>query len=350
MSENRVGGEQWAYIGSFTEQGGHGITTAALDPGTGALTPVHHTGPALPNPSCLARAAHAALLYAVSELPEGGVRAFSLADPAHPVALGPVVPVDGSAPTHLTLAGGRLWTANYGSGSVSSLALAAGGEPLTPAVTHQHHGTGPDPARQTGPHAHAVVPDPSGRWLLATDLGTDEILVYGLDGDRPPRAVPARPGTGPRHLAFHPDGTRLLLVSELEPTVTTWRWDAADGGLRALGECRTLPEDTPAEGNHPSGLVISPDGRFAWVANRGHDSVAVLALDGGPDGTARLVTTVPCGGHWPRSLTGHPTGRLLYCANERSGDVTWFVVDPADGVPRRAGSVPAPAASWVALG
>ncbi len=109
-----------------------------------------------------------------------------------------------------------------------------------------------------------------------------------------------------------------------------------------------LPAGTPGGDNFPSALVISPDGRFAWVANRGDDSIAVLALD--TAGRAELRGTVPCGGHWPRDLAAHPSGRLLYAANERSGDVTWFTVDEATGTPRRAGSLAAPAASCVVFG
>lgn len=112
----------------------------------------------------------------------------------------------------------------------------------------------------------------------------------------------------------------------------------------AAGETRLLPDGADEAHTFPSELVVSLDGRFAWAANRGHDSLAVLSLDGD---TATLVTTVPCGGHWPRDLALHPDGRHLYAANERSGDVTWFTVDPATGLPDRGGSVEAPAASCV---
>jgi 6-phosphogluconolactonase (cycloisomerase 2 family) len=199
--------------------------------------------------------------------------------------------------------------------------------------------------RQQGPHAHQVQPDPSGRWAVSVDLGTDSVRVCALeeDGLRVHREIRTRPGSGPRHLAFHPDGDRAYLVNELTPSVTVCRWDAAEGLLEPLCELGVLPG--AAEGDaYPSGVVVAPDGRFVWTATRGADVVSVFAVDGE---TLKLSGTVPCGGHWPRALT--VGGRFLYVANERSGDVTWFETDPLTGLPERRGSVPVPAASCVVV-
>ncbi|WP_330316024.1 lactonase family protein [Streptomyces platensis] len=337
-----------AYIGSFTTAGGLGITTAAVDPESGALTPLHSTD-AVPNPSYLAPSPDGRYLYAVSETPDGAAAVFALT-PRGPELLAPAVPVDGADPTHLTLADGRLVTANYSSGSVSTLPVRADGTLAGPATVLTHQGSGPRTDRQEGPHAHAVLPDPGGRWLLSVDLGTDSVRTCALGSGDGALTVHAeavlRPGSGPRHLAFHPRGDRAYVVNELDPTVTVCRWDADRGVLTPLGETRLLPDGATTEGTFPSELVISRDGRFAWAANRGHDSLSVLSLGASGD-TATLVTTVPCGGHWPRDLALHPDGRHLYAANERSGDVTWFTIDPATGIPARAGSVTAPAASCV---
>ncbi|MCC2277948.1 lactonase family protein [Streptomyces sp. ET3-23] len=355
MGGNGHGGGQrgrWAYIGSFTEAGGHGITVAEVDPDTGALTPVHATD-AVANPSFLALSPGRDVLYTVSETDDGAVAAFSLADPARPRLLGAAVPVGGAGPTHLAVAGARLFTANYGSGSVSALSLRPDGSPAAPAGVLPHHGSGPVAERQEGAHAHAVVPDPSGAWLLAADLGTDAVYVYALDpatgAPAPHRETALRPGSGPRQLAFHPRGHRAYVVGELDSTVTVCRWDAATGEFAADSpEVRTAAA-SPGGGstpNHPSTAVVSEDGRFLWVANRGHDSITVFAL--GPDGgTPALRGTVGCGGHWPRHLAAHPGGRLLYAANERSGDVGWFAVDPDTGIPAQAGAAAVPAASCV---
>ncbi|MEU3753272.1 lactonase family protein [Streptomyces olivoreticuli] len=341
---------RFAYVGSFTEAGGPGLTVAEVDARTGALTPVHATD-AVANPSFLALSPGADVLYAVSETDEGAAAAFSLADPARPEPLGAPVPVRGEAPTHLVFAGTHLFTANYGSGSVSALPVRRGGVLGTPSAVLPHRGSGPVAGRQQGPHAHAVVPDPSGRLLLAVDLGTDSVWIYALDPatglPRPHHEVRLRPGTGPRHLVFHPRGDRAYVVNELEPTVTACRWDATEGSLEPAGETRVLlPGAGAGTATYPSEPVVSADGRFLWVANRGHDSITTLALDASGD-ILGIRASTPCGGHWPRDLTLHPGGRHLYAANERSGDVTWFTIDPVTGIPSLAGSTAVPAASCV---
>ncbi|MFH8336610.1 lactonase family protein [Streptomyces sp. AM6-12] len=350
-----------AFIGSFTSAGGPGIVVADIDPRTGALT---RTGAvrSVPDPSYLAVGHGEAgpVLYAVSETVAGVVAAYD-ASGAVPRPLGEPVPVGGDEPTHLALAQGHLLTANYGSGSVSVLPLTAEGLPLPPSAVLHHEGSGPDPERQRSPHAHQVVPDPSGRWVLAVDLGTDSVQVCSLDertgAMRPHGATALPPGTGPRHLAFHPSGDHAYVLGELRPTVTVCRWDAAAGVLRAIGETSLLPDspdspDSPdgADGQaQPSAPVVAPDGRYLWTAVRGPDTVVVLALDASGE-RAEPVTAVPCGGRRPRDLVLDPAGRRLYAANERSGEVTWLDVDHATGIPRPAGSLTVPAASSVAFG
>ena len=338
-----------AFIGSFTSAGGRGIIAATVDGETGGLT---ETGvsDALADPSYLALAIglRGPVLYAVSETQEGAVAAFDIEGPS-PRPVGSRVPVCGEGPTHLALAAGHLLTANYSSGSVSVLPLGTAGEPGGATGVLQHEGTGPDPERQRSPHAHQVLPDPSGRWVLAVDLGTDSVRICAFDpgaGELILHGETAlRPGTGPRHLAFHPAGSHAYVLNELEPTLTVCRWDAEAGVLEPLGEQSVLPPGVAGR-VYPSEIVVSHDGRHLWTANRGHDSIAVLTLDETRE-RAELVTTVPCGGHWPRDLALDPTGRRLYAANERSGDVTWFDIDPETGVPHRAGSLAAPAASCV---
>jgi len=219
----------------------------------------------------------------------------------------------------------------------------------------RHEGSGPDEGRQSGPHAHQVLADPSGNWLLSVDLGTDSVRVCALDpatGSLRLHAETAlRPGTGPRHLAFHPSGGHVYVLNELEPTVTVCRWDAAGGLLEPLGETQVLPYDHDegdAVRTYPSELVVSHDGRFLWTANRGHDSISVLTLDETAEKPV-LAAAVGCGGRWPRDLTLDPTGQWLYVANEHSGNVSWFAVDAETGVPAHAGSVEIPAASCVVL-
>ncbi|MFF5703213.1 lactonase family protein [Streptomyces sp. NPDC012794] len=338
-----------AYIGSFTSGGGRGITTAAVDPATGALTPVAVT-PTPENPSCLALRPDHRVLYAVSEADRGAVLAFRTG-PGGLEALGAPVPVGAAGPTHLSTAGRRLLTANYTSGSVSTLPLDADGAPAGPAAVLAHRGGGPDPERQQGPHAHQVRPDPSGRWVLSVDLGTDSVRVCALDPDTGELRLHAesvlRAGSGPRHLAFHPDGEVVYVLHELEPQMTVCRWNAAAGELEPVSEVPLLPEGAPdAPRAYPSVVAVSADGRFVWAAVRGTDTLATFSLADGPE-KPQVTDVTGCGGSWPRDLVADPSGRRLYVANEWSGDVTWFEVDALTGHPRRAGSVAVPAAACV---
>ncbi|MFH9735566.1 lactonase family protein [Streptomyces sp. NPDC017260] len=334
-----------AFIGSFTAAGGPGIVTAAVAPDSGALTVLSGTD-RLPDPSYLALTPGGDTLYAVSETAEGAVAAFRVSGDK-PEPAGRPVSVAGDGPTHLSLYAGHVLTANYGSGSVTAVPVRPDGTLARSASgVLRHTGSGPHAQRQQGPHAHQVRPDPSGRWAVSVDLGTDSVRICTLRDGAPAvhREVALRPGSGPRHLAFHPDGLRAYVVNELAPTVTVCRWHAADGVLQPLSEVPVLP-GAPAGDAFPSGIVVSPDGRFVWTATRGEDVLSVFVVE--PDGL-RLSGTVPCGGHWPREIA--ESDGFLYAANERSGDVTWFALDPETGVPRRTGSLALPAASCVVFG
>lgn len=344
---------QWAYIGSFTSGGGPGITVAAVDPATGALIPRASVDTVV-NPSCLAVAPETGVLYAVSDAEAGAVAAFRTGTGGDLTPLGPAVGVAGSGPTHLSVAGDRLFTANYGSGSVSSLALGPDGSLTGAPVVLAHHGAGPDADRQRGPHAHQVLPVPGGRWLLGVDLGTDSVRVYAPDratGElRVHGETVLRAGSGPRHLAFHPGGEVVYVLHELEPQMTVCRWDPADGRLDPLAEVAIDPEGAPhGERVYPSVVCVPSDGRFVRAAVRGGNTVLTYSLADGAE-KPRLTSSVDCGGVWPRDLVADPSGRRLYVANEWSGDVTWFDVDADSGRLRRAGAVEVPAAACVVFG
>jgi 6-phosphogluconolactonase len=342
-----------AFIGSYTAAGGRGIVVADVDAGTGALTErsVLNT---VPNPSYLKLSGDAAVLYAVSETDDGLAAAFRVGTDGTLAPLGDPRDLRAAGPAHLTLADGHLLVANYGSGSVTVLPVGEDGAPGEADSVYAHEGDGPNAERQEGPHAHQVLPDPSGRWVVGVDLGTDSVLVYRLDPEAGTLAVHSQTvltrGRGPRHLAFHPDGRHAYVLHELHPSMTVCRWDAEAGRLEPLSEAPLLPESVPGrDESNASAIVMDPEGRFVWAANRGPDSLSVLALDETGE-KAELVTTVPCGGRWPRDLALEPVGRRLYAANEHSGDVTWFDVDPATGVPVKAGAVDLPAPACVVFG
>lgn len=284
-----------------------------------------------PSPSFLVRHPARPVLYAVNELPDGTVSAF-LVGKGGQLALLAVQPTGGDSPCHLALAPDcrYLFVANYGSGSVSVHPLDEAGVPQSPVDVVTHHGRGPDSRRQERPHVHMVSPDPGQGPLLAVDLGVDSVYRYDLDRSTG-RLLPRQPhlrtpaGTGPRHLARHPDRRRCYLVGELDGTLTSYELDA-DG---LPHERDRVPASERTGHIQPSEVVVSPDGRFLYLANRGAGTLAVFAL--APHAAPHLVAEVPTGGEWPRHFA--LADGYLYLADERAHFVRAFAVDSQSGIP-----------------
>lgn len=336
------------YLGSYTPDSsapgnGSGISVYRQDAASGGLTPVGDVTP-VSGPSFLAWHPTGRFLYAVTERRDGSVNAYAVDGAAlRPLGARPTGGVD---PCHLSVdpTGRYLVTANYGSGSVSVHPIATDGSLGERVDLVQHKGSGPVTERQEGPHAHQARFDPAGRYLLVNDLGTDTITAYRLEGGRLAEAartaLPA--GTGPRHLAFGP-GHLVYLAGELSSTVTALSYDAESGALTVLGSARTTGYDGD---NFPSEIAASADGRYVYVANRGANTVGVLATS--PTGV-RLVAEVATGGDWPRNLI--LLDGFLYVANQNSDTVGIFRVDAETGIPEPAGSlaVPSPAVLLASL-
>jgi 6-phosphogluconolactonase (cycloisomerase 2 family) len=279
------------------------------------------------------------VLYAVDERTDGGVTALAMAPDGALTVLARQAS-GGSEPCHLavTADGGHLLCANYGTGSVAVFALGSDGSITARTGLVQHRGSGPDPSRQQDAHAHHVsVLDGE---VTAVDLGTDTLYGYRLDPAGRLDAAWTRyagAGTGPRHLVAAPDGRRYV-TDELGSTVSVYQPELA--GLRLVHR-RPATLTEPAGANYPSGIALSADGRFVYVANRGNDTIATFAVDGD-----RLVGVdeTPSGGAWPRQFT--LDGDLMYVANQNSHRVSVLRVDPDTGVPRATGErieVPNPA-------
>jgi 6-phosphogluconolactonase len=325
------------YVGTYTDAGSRGIYRFELDPATGAVTDPVLAGQS-ENPSFLALHPKRRVLYAVNEVSgfsgrrTGAVSAFAI-DPAK----GGLTrlnqqPSAGADPCHLVVdgAGRNVLVANYSSGTVAVLPLGPDGRLQPPSTVRQHAGTGPDKARQEGPHAHAIV----------LDLGADRIFVYryGAAGSlepNDPTAAPLDPGSGPRHVAWHPSGKYLYSINELRSTVTAFRYDAIRGALEAFQTVTTLPAGFSGE-NTTAEVAVSPDGRFLYGSNRGHDSLAVFAIDA-TSGTVDPAGHVPTGGRTPRHFAIDPSGRWLLVANQDSGSITVFRLDAATGRPSPVG-------------
>jgi len=323
------------YLGTYTsaEGGGKGIGLAVYDPATGRITGTG-TVTGVADPSYLAVHPDGRTLYAVNERHDGAVTAVRIAGRE---VLGSRSS-GGAAPCHLSVhpSGRWLLSANYGSGSVAVHPIDGSGALGERSELVVHSSPPPGPG-QRGPHAHQFVTAPDGGHVLAVDLGTDTVYSYRLDesSGRLTEAARAstRPGAGPRHLAFHPGGRYAYLANELDNTVAVCAYDPGSGRLR-IG--RQQSTGTGPGTNYPAQIVVTPDGGFAFLANRGDNSLTRYAVE--EDGAGlRLLDTVPVGGDFPRQIALSPDGALLFAANQKSGTVTVFSVDSESGELRPAG-------------
>jgi 6-phosphogluconolactonase len=332
--------DELIYVGGYTgDKGGaaEGIALLRRDPASGVLTRLG-VAARTPSPSFLAQHPTLPILYAVNEIePDGTISAFTVAEDGELTPLS-VQPTGGADPAHLSVTpdGRFLLVANYSSGSVAVHPLDPEGAPGERSDLLDLTGSGPDPERQQGPHAHMAIADRGS--VLVADLGADRVWRCRLDPVSGrltllAPAVIAKPGTGPRHLRLAPDGT-LLLVGELAGTLS-WYTPAADGSLELAGEVASSTHDGP---NFPSEITCGRDGRFIYVANRGPDTIAVFGWDGAQ---ATPLGEVPTGGDWPRHMI--QLGDHLYVANQKSHNVTTFVIDPETCQPTAEGEATAEA-------
>lgn len=333
--------ETLVYVGTQGTEPGQGILAARLDPRTGRLTPLGLAAE-VQRPTWLAAHPTLPVLYAVSEVgndgqSQGGVHTLR-ADPATGrLSLVGTVASGGGGPTHLALdlASSILLVANYGTGQVAALPVLADASLGPPASARSDQGSGPSP-RQKAPHAHGVVLDPSKRFVLVADLGADRLFVYPYDRvshQLGPAAAPAEalpPGTGPRHLAFHPDGRLVFMLSELVPELRAYRWDARRGRLSLVQTLSAAGDPAKASVARGAEVAVSRDGRFVYASVRGEDVLVVYAV-ARRTGRISEVQRLPAGGQAPWSFAIDPSGRWMLVANQASNAVVVFARDPATG-------------------
>lgn len=350
-------GDRMLYIGTYTDGGrSKGIYLMRMSRRTGAMSIVGVAAETT-NPSFVALSPDGTSAFAVNEVgdvdghPAGAVSAFGRDSASGTLQLLASAPTNGAAPCYASTdrSGRFLFVANYGGGSVAMFPILASGAIGAMAGFIQHHGHGPDAERQEGPHAHCVIPDPSNRFVLVADLGLDRIMVYRFDAaagklntSTAAQGILA-PGSGPRHLAFHPGGRVLYVTNELSSTVTAFRYDPDTGSLTELQTIAAVNEPTAVR-NAPADIHLHPSGRFLYMSNRGHNSIAVFAID---PGTAKLtaVQLAPTEGDWPRNFAIDPSGDFLIVANQRSDSIHSFRVDATTGRLTSTGqrvSLPAP--------
>lgn len=335
-------GRLLAFFGTYTNSGkSKGIYSFEWDPARKTLTPLAVTE-GIRNPSFLAIHPSGKFLYAVSEVADsqgrssGGVVALAIDPASGRLTVLNQQSSEGAGPCHVCVdrTGRVLLVANYNSGSVASLPILPDGRLAKAASAIQHRGSSVDPRRQTGPHAHSINVSLDNRFALVADLGLDQVLVYRLNPDtatltpHDPPFVRTPPGGGPRHLAFHPSGKWVYVCNEMLSSVTVFAFDTVAGKLEALQTIDTLPE--PVAGNSTAEILVHPNGHFVYCSNRGHDSLAIFAVDPA-SGLLRAVGHQSTLGRTPRNFGLVPDGSLLIACNQATDNVVVFQVAPETG-------------------
>ncbi len=332
------------YFGTYTKPPSKGIYRARLDVATGKLS-APEVAAECRDPSFLAVHPTGKFLYAIDEssdpakAPHRGVAAYAITPGTGQLTLLNEATAGGPGPCHLALdsEGRGLVVANYSGGSVAAIALQPDGRLGPVGSVMQHKGSSVNPARQKAPHAHVVTVAPGNRHVLCADLGLDQVLVYQFDAakaalraNEPAFArVPA--GSGPRHLAFHPNGRFLYAINELLCTMAVFTFDAARGTLQAVQSISTLPAGEVMKPEFSTAEVaVHPSGKFVFGSNRGHHTIVSYAVDAAT-GRLTLVGHAPTGGKTPRHFAVDPTGSWLLAENQDSGTVVVLRIDAQTG-------------------
>jgi 6-phosphogluconolactonase len=331
----------FVYVGAYTEPSmGHaeGISVFRFDPEAGELS-LLQTVSGIASPSFLTIEPKGKYLYSVNERTQGGVTAFARDPVTGELSELNRQPSHGAAPCYVSLdASGRfVLVANYAGDTLTVLPIAGDGRLEHASCIVRHHGSSVNQERQEQPHPHMVAPTPDGRFVLATDLGKDQILTYELDtatgelvpNRRGPQFVSAEPGSGPRHFAFAPNGRTVYVINELASSLTVDDYDNDSGELRPRQTVSSLPAGFAGE-NTCAHVAVSMDGRFVYGSNRGHDSIAIWSVDPAT-GEVGLLGHEPTRGRTPRNFAIDPTGAWLLAANQDSDTIVTFRRDSESG-------------------
>ncbi len=332
------------YVGTYTtKQTSKGIYAYNFNATTGQLSSIGLAAEST-DPSFVAVHPNGKFLYAVNEVGDfngmksGAVSAFAIDPKSGALKLLNQVSTHGAGPCFVSLdkTGRFVLVANYDGGSVATFAIQDDGSLSLLKGFVQHSGSGVDKERQEGPHAHWIGVSPDNRFALAADLGLDDVLVYKLDDVRggltpntPPLAE-VKPGSGPRHLVFHPTGKFAYLVSEMSSTVTAFAYSAQKGSLSALQTLPMLPKDYSGV-REAAEIAVHPSGKFLYASNRGTaNSIVAYKIDA-VKGTLTAAGTFSTKGMIPRNFAIDPTGQFLLAANEDSGNIVVFRIDATTG-------------------
>ena len=346
--------EYWMFVGTYTSGDAGGIFTCKFNATDGSLSKTANSG-GITNPSFIALSPNHQYLYSVSEVSNfngersGGISAFKV-----DLQIGNLTPLNqqstkGQGPCYVTVDQTGKWVlaANYGSGNVCLLPVNEDGSLAWAARVHQHEGSSVNPSRQSGPHAHCIVISPDNKYAFSADLGTDSIFGYELDlvkGELIPLdPVKTKPGSGPRHFAFHPNNKLAFSIQELDSTITSYQYEAEFGFLTSVQTVSSLPVGYSAA-NSCADIHVHPNGKFVYGSNRGHDTIVIYAVNE-ETGEMTPVQHESTRGETPRNFAIDPTGEFLLAENQKSNTIHVFRIDGETGLLTHTGNeleIPSP--------
>lgn len=331
------------YVGTYSDRGSEGIYVLEFDRATGKLSE-RQTLEDKDSPSFLTVHPNGKNLYAVYREGEsaddkhGTVTAFAIDPKDGRLSKLNEQSSEGSGPCHVSVdpAGKLVYVSNYGAGNLSVYPVGADGRLEKASDVVQHTGSSVNPDRQQEPHTHSAISSENGKVLYVSDLGTDQIMLYQPDRSSgkvsaasPPFAA-STPGAGPRHFALHPSGRWAFSIEELSSTIAAYKVDQSTGSLERVDRVTTLPKGASAEGNSTADIHVSPDGKFVYGSNRGHDSIVIYAIDTAT-GKLTYVGNEPAGGEHPRNFCVDQQGEFVWVANRDTDNVVVFRRDATTG-------------------
>jgi len=337
-----MGQNHLVFVGTYTGNGSEGIYTCQLDTSTGELRKIS-VARNIDNPSYLAIDAERNRLYAVNELlnfgerPGGGLSAFAIQHSSGELSLINQQYSHGGAPCHLTLddTGRYLFAVNYLGGNIVVIPISEDGALSKPTDVVAHSGSSLHPERQQSPHPHSIILDSVNDHVFVPDLGLDKVMHYRFDRENgrlfasQQPWIAAKPGSGPRHMIFHPNRRSAYVINELSSTITAYTYDSNLGTLKPFQNVSTVPEGY-AGSNLAADLHVAPNGRSLYGSNRGHDSIAIYSIDQ-ETGSLTYLNSAPTLGKRPRGFAIEPSGTFILVANQDSHNIVTFRIDHDQG-------------------
>ncbi|MDQ3395268.1 MAG: beta-propeller fold lactonase family protein [Bacteroidota bacterium] len=332
--------EYFVYIGTYTDGNSEGIYLYKLDVATGELKHVNTTR-GVDNPSFLAFDPGKEFLYAVNEVTDfkgtasGAVSAFLIDKKTGELSFLNQQSTHGGAPCYVQVdkSGKSLLVANYEGGNVAIFPIQSNGHigEATKVIDQNNANKG----KKDQAHAHCIVTDPENKFAVAADLGMDKLFIYKLDANtatlipNEPYSISTKKGAGPRHFTFNKNGKYAYGINELNSTLTAYSYNKKKGKLTEIQTVSTLPENYEGE-SYCADVHISPNGKFLYGSNRGHNSIVVFSIDQ-KSGQLSLVEHSSTLGNWPRNFAINPSGKILLVANQKSDDIFTFFIDSKNG-------------------